>query len=276
MPAEPLKSEAVRALRQQLFRSEQRSADYAVVSTGFQSLDDLLPHRGLSTGSIVEWISSGPGQMTMSLAMTCALPLLTKPGAFAVPDPECQFHPAAAVALGLPLSRLLLIRPANHSVRQERHSAGVCPGNLQRDTPRRGALRQDTLRRDTLWTLEQLARCSGVRIIVCRLDRISSTALRRLQLAVERSGVTVFLIRPASALKQPSWADLRLHVQPLNSDDAWAESGYAAGAVSVKLLRSRYSVQHHGCARFGIDDETSTVFEIPELVGAAAAATPRS
>ncbi len=265
MPAQPLKSDAVRALRQRLLQSEFRATDQDVFTTGFASLDRLLPQHGWPAGSIVEWISDGPGQAAMSLAVTCALPLLTKPGAFAVPDPERQFHPVAAAALGLPLSRLLLIRPDNDS-----SSAHVSPA-------------QTALRRDTLWALEQLARCSGVRVIVCWLDRISSTALRRLQLAVERSSVTVFLVRPASAMKHSSWADLRLHVRSASdatarqksspsADAAASATRYAGTSVTVKLLRSRHAVLHHGSARFGIDDETSAVFEIPELARPASVA----
>jgi hypothetical protein len=233
---------------------------------------------------LIEWISDRPGLRVTTLSLKCAVGFLNQPGALAVVDPRAQFHPASAGHLGVPLSRLMVVRPAEYSVadqsKPQQHDGIQTPFDLSH--------RQ---RADALWAVEQLARCAGVRIVLTWIDRISSTAQRRLQLAVENSGVTVFLIRPPQALRQTSWADLRLHVQSAVNDPQHASgvvrtkvpaqtrqtaggvSGESACGIVVRLLRSKNSVQHQGKALLRCNDETGDVFEIPELADSAAAAT---
>ena len=86
--------------------------------------------------------------------------------------------------------------------------------------------------------------------------------MRRLQLAVERSGVTIVLIRPASILHQPSFADLRLHV---TADQPALASMTGRRRLKVQLLRSRHGLQHTGFAQLEVDHETSAVHSISEL-----------
>ena len=86
--------------------------------------------------------------------------------------------------------------------------------------------------------------------------------MRRLQLAVERSGVTMVLVRPASILHQPSFADLRLHVTAVQP----ALIGLTGRRrVQVQLLRSRHGLQHLEYAQLEVDHETGAVHSISEL-----------
>ena len=160
--------------------------------------------------------------------------MLALPGCLAVIDERHEFHADAARSQGIPLSRLLLVRP-QHVVPELSVSTGRT----------RFVRRISAAHNDALWALEQTARCPGVRAVLSWLDRSSSAVMRRLQLAVESSGVSVVLIRPASVLQQPSFADLRLHVQTVTQTDqpAWKPRLY-----SVRLLRSRHGLQHEGSA----------------------------
>ncbi|MCA9066169.1 MAG: hypothetical protein KDA96_24045, partial [Planctomycetaceae bacterium] len=115
------------------------------------------------------------------------------------------------------------------------------------------------------------------RVILCSLDRVTSTVMRRLQLAVERSGASVFLLRPSSALQQPSWADLRFRIQSLvgtnhNPDGNQAASG--AQHLAVELLKARSAVTQTGRAELKVDYETGVVSEISQLANPASPTSP--
>ena len=52
-----------------------------------------------------------------------------------------------------------------------------------------------------------------------RVDRVDGVAYRRLRLASEASGTAGFIVRPAKAVREPSWAATRLLVSPRPSLD---------------------------------------------------------
>ena len=263
MSSRSAQSLAVEQLRIQLLKSQPVALGHTVVSTGFRSLDRLLPQSGIPTGSVIEWVSSGSGLHAASIALKSSSGFLKHPGAFAVVDPIASFCPAQLEHLGIPLSRLLLVRPSG----TQSGKVSACLGDVSYQL-------SASQRSEALWSLEQLARCSGVKVVLTWIDRLSSTAQRRLQLAVEKSGTTVLLMRPSSALGQTSWADLRFHVQSQDQTQHQTQhqSSCNGGAVSahssrvtVNLVRSRNSVQRNGTAVFGCHHETGDVFEILEL-----------
>ncbi|MCA9033567.1 MAG: hypothetical protein KDA91_00495 [Planctomycetaceae bacterium] len=229
-------SDTLHDLRRQLNKSFTVGITQDVVASDYSALNQLLPDGGFPTASLVEWVSDQPGSAATTVALNCLRPQLKKPGCLAVIDSRRDFYPLAAGSAGIPLSRLLLIRPPQQEM---------------------------------LWALEQTARSVGVRAILCWLDRVSSTALRRLQLAVERSGVTIFLMRPSSVLMQSSWADLRLHVSRVT-----LPCHDVGKAISIRVLKSRQSVlQRQQSVLLKIDDETGALFTIPELADPASSAT---
>jgi len=244
----PTSSTVVQQLRRQLLRCQ---VTHATISTGYPTFDRLLPESGLPSGSVIEWISDEPGLHATTIALRCAAEFLQQPGALAVVDPLNDFHPMSVEHLGIPLSRLLLVRPC---------------------APSSAAISSQAQRSDALWALEQLARCPGVRVVITWVDRLSSTAQRRLQLAVEKSGVTVFLMRPTSALHQTSWADLKFQVQstPQVSAPAVTDSAH----IRVQLVRSKNSVRCHGQVLLDCNHETGHVLEAAELADPASAKTP--
>lgn len=241
-------------LRAQLSRNSPQRLSQATVSTGLPLLDRQLPNQGLPSASVVEWVADGPGLQTVSLALNCGAAFMKQAGALAVVDAYCDFHAAALDSTGINLSRLLLIRPCQSSSAPTGHRTSM-PSHT-------GGMLSSTDRSDTLWALEQVSRCPGVRLVVCWIDRLSSTVQRRLQLAVERSGVTVFLIRPATALHQPSWADLRFHLQYSSEK---ADLGIGHSSIQLKLVKTRNSITHNGQLQLDWDHETGAVREISEL-----------
>ena len=255
------KAEAIHSLRRQLLASQRTQTVQQILPTGLTSLDAILPHGGLPAGSLLEWISEDAGLNAASIALKSIVPMMTLHGCLAIVDEHHEFYADSARSHGIPLFRLLLIRPV--------HAAS---GPAQAKISHSRFVRQaSATHSDALWALEQTARCPGVRAVLVFLEQASSAVMRRLQLAVERSGVTIVLIRPASILNQPSFADLRLYVTTAKP----ALAGITGRRqLKVQLLRSRHGLQHTGHALLEVEHETGAVHSISELADSEPATSP--
>lgn len=247
MSAAAVRTEAIQSLQRQLRATRQTPISQQFISTGLRSVDKILPQGGLPTASIIEWVSDDVGLHAASIALKSTVPMLTLPGCLAIVDERHDFHADAARCHGIPLSRMLLIRP-NRAV------SGPATTSHSRFVRQASATHGDAL-----WALEQTAGCPGVRVVLTCLELASSAVMRRLQLAVERSGVTIVLVRPACTLLQPSFADLRLHVTA--APPALANLT-GRRRLKIQLLRSRHGLQHTGHAQLEVDHETGAVHSI--------------
>jgi len=177
-----------------------------IVSTGFRSLDGLLPAGGVQRGRLLEWlsadalsaedVSNASGAVTLAFAVACHLagssPKTVGSHAsetmlastIVVVDRQGWFHPPAVMPW-LAGRQLLVARPS----------------------------RDD----DESWTIDQCLRCPGVAAVVAWPKRIHPTSLRRWQLAARRSQAVGMLVRPEAARREPSWAEARIAVAPLPS-----------------------------------------------------------
>ena len=236
------RAETIQALRRQLVSAQQTQSSQRVIPTGLKSLDRLLPGGGLPTSALIEWISDETGQAAASVALRAVAPLLSLPGCLAVIDERHDFHGNAAKAQGIPLSKILVVRPPRPTPEEATANQS------------RYVRRVSVCHAEALWALEQVARNAGVRAVLCWLDRASPAVMRRLQLAVERSGVTILLIRPATVIGSASFADLRLHIQPTNLPEHLLQATRPKArplerrSYLVRLLRSRHGLQHEGTA----------------------------
>jgi hypothetical protein len=150
-----------------------------VVSTGCDEFDRLLNKRGIERGSLVEWIgSAGSGATTIALKTAQAV---CENRVIVVLDSGGQFYPTAADSIGIALDRTIVVQPNNT--------------------------------RDYQWTLLQILRSGGIAAVVCWPDKANEKMLRRWQLAAEHGKTMGFLIRPPTALQEPSWAQVRLLVE---------------------------------------------------------------
>lgn len=157
--------------------------DRDTISTGSNELDSLLPGQGIHRGSLVEWIGAG-GAGTLSLWTIPHLATRHRPAI--VVDSQRQVYPLS-LHFGIDPQALILVRPENKA--------------------------------DSLWAIEQALRCEAVSVVWGITDHLTPTTYRRLKLAAERAGSVGFLLRPIQALKQPTWADVRLVVEPRPSVD---------------------------------------------------------
>ncbi len=77
----------------------------------------------------------------------------------------------------------------------------------------------DTVReRETLWTIEEALKCKSVSAVVGELREVSFTESRRLQLAVEQSGVTGFIHRHNPKTENTTAFASRWKVSPIASE----------------------------------------------------------
>lgn len=230
-------------------RLEGLEAARETVGSGFAGVDALLPTGGLRRGSLVEWLTMAPdttadpgagghgseqaagdlqcgaGAATLAFAVACQVAGSGfGPKTIVVVDRTEWFHPPAVLPWMTAGQQLVVARPS----------------------------RDD----DETWTIDQALRCGGVAAVVAwprprgqaRQRSHWSTALRRWQLAARSSGAIGLLVRPQVALRDPSWAEARIGVEPL-----------PGGTLSERRLRLArlgggwIGIDHSGATEIALD-----------------------
>jgi hypothetical protein len=220
----PAPRELVQSLRDQIARMEgaRRPASETPVSSGCAPLDKLLPAQGFHRGTLVEWLTSGEGSGAESLVFLTAREACWEGGALVVFDQAKQFYPPAAVRLGIPPEGMIVVQAASQA--------------------------------DNLWALDQALRCAGVAAAVAWPEKLDGRTFRRLQLAAEQGGGLGLLVRSERARHEPSWAEVRLAVEPL---PAAAPDG--PRRLKILLLRTRGG-PGSASAEVEIDHETHPLY----------------
>jgi hypothetical protein len=172
-------------------------------SCGSPALDAGLPGGGPVRGSLLEWLSGESRGGATLLAVIAAREAQRDGGAVVVIDREQGFYPPAAVAWGLDLASLIVVRPQNEA--------------------------------DERWALDQALRCEHAAAVLAWPRRLDGHTFRRLQLAAEASGAVGLLVRPPTARREPSWAHVRWAVTPRPTPAGVGERWQ----LSVRLLRVR-------------------------------------
>lgn len=222
----PSALEIVQALTEKVRRIEgvKRMRPCDGVTTGCAELDAILPHGAFRRGTLVEWLGTAAGGAT-TLAFVVARQALAQGGALVVIDPQRTYYPPAAAALGIELERMIVVQPRCNA--------------------------------DHAWALDQALRCAGVSAALAWPPCWDDHIFRRLQLAAESSGALGLLIRSEACCHQPSWADVRLLVEPLNARVPLL-AGYPLGAavpaevndLAPVPLAARQSVQTFGSSAY--------------------------
>jgi protein ImuA len=135
-------------------------------------------------------------------------------------DHAGEFYPPAAVRMGLELDQMILVQAAGPA--------------------------------DHFWAMDQALRCPGVAAVLGWPQKLDGRTFRRLQLAAEQGRGLGLLVRPEPARHEPSWADVRLLVEPHPC------ATNAGRRLRIQVLRSRGQAGG-GIIEVEIDDETCTV-----------------
>lgn len=222
----------------------------SLLSTGLSVLDSLLPAGGLRRGTFIEWLADGPGTGVERLALSIVPQALRPGGICLLIDPQQEFFPRGAAAIGIDLDRLVVLRPRSLD--------------------------------DALWAAEQALRCPGVDVVfgwdeLVPRGRTPDRVFRRLQLAAEEGGTLGVLLRPAAVQRQRCWGDLRVLIQPASRNAGLAQgepsrmlTGPSTLCAQLTLLHCRGRVAG-GTLKLEIDDETGALRVVSELGSAASA-----
>ena len=180
------------------------------VTTGFPSLDRLLPAGGVRRGSLIEWLAgdASPDDAGGAISLACAV-------ACRLADPR-QGDQARA-------SRAATIVVIDRG--QRFYPPAVIPWlDALADTTGKGGGRphlvvaRPSRDDDELWTIDQALRCPGVAAVLAWPRRVHATAMRRWQLASRASGAVGLLVRGLSERRpvgEPTWADAKVAISPV-------------------------------------------------------------
>lgn len=190
---------AIRAIETSTFQPAQTA-----ISTGCPAIDAELPGGGLHGGTIVEWVSDWAGDGATTLALLAVRSAMGEHRHAVLVDPQNEFYPPAAAALGIDLSRLIILRPTNNA--------------------------------DALWCLDQSLRCPAIAAVVAWQNRIDEINARRLQLAAEQGGTLGLLLRNAKKMQGPTtWAEMTWKVRPQRTSAASAKNAADKNALDKSL-----------------------------------------
>ncbi len=93
--------------------------------------------------------------------------------------------------------------------------------------------------KDVLWITEEALKCEGLAAVVAELKNVSLIESRRLQLAVESSGVTGFILRKDGNKTASTVATARWKISPLPSESEDGMPGLGFPRWQVELLKVR-------------------------------------
>lgn len=167
-----------------VWRADELDArEAAVLPSGLEALDAVLPGGGWPVGALVELLQARPQQHVWRLlapALARAVREQAGPVVLVAP-PHPAFVPGLA-ARGLPASRLLWVKADSPASR--------------------------------LWAAEQALRCAEAAAVLAWLPQAQGPQLRRLHLAAQLHRRLLFVMRPQSSQGQASPARLRLRIEP--------------------------------------------------------------
>ncbi len=93
--------------------------------------------------------------------------------------------------------------------------------------------------KDVLWVTEEALKCEGLAAVITELREINFTQSRRLQLAVEKSNVTGFIIRNDLSRLSTTACTARWQIKPLPSETEDELPGVGFPRWQVELLKVR-------------------------------------
>ncbi len=125
--------------------------------------------------------------------------------------------------------------------------------------------------RDILWAAEEALKCEGIAAVVAELREMSFTQSRRLQLAVEKSKVTGFILRTDALKLTTSACAARWQITPLPSllEDDMPGVGFPRWNVELLKVRNgnpgAWQVEWQADKFIQIERKDTRHYEIPKI-----------
>lgn len=205
------KEEIISKLRQDIrhlegFRPPQSGACHDL---GLGPMAAAFPDGIFPTGAIHEFISTCPEDTAASGGFIAGLvqELLSAGGACLWVSYTRRIYPPALKLFGVDPDRVIFV-----------------------DVP---------LQKDVLWVTEEALKCEGVATVICETKNLSFTESQRLQLAVEKSQVTGFVLRKDVSKLTTTACVTRWQVKPVRSQLRAGMPGVGHPRWQVALLKVR-------------------------------------
>lgn len=169
-----------------------------------------FPHHAFPTAAIHEFLCTAPETAASTTGFMAAIlaALMLEKGVTLWITRTGNIFPPGLLAFGVEPDRLLIL-----TVRNEK---------------------------EALWAMEESLKCASLTAVVGEIREISFLASRRLQLAVEQSKVTGFLLRHQPKQIQPIAAVARWRIQPLPglAPDEMPGLGFPKWSVELERIRN--------------------------------------
>jgi len=168
---------------------------------------EAFPHKEFPTGAVHEWLSVTPADAAATTGFIAGIlnGLMQGSGACVWISRQDQLFPPGFAAFGLEPHRILFIR-------------------LKRD-------------KDICWATEAALQVAGVAGVVSELSDLDFIVSRRLQLAVEKSGVTGFILRQKPRNLTATACVSRWQIKPIASYYPGSLPGVGVPCWQVDLLK---------------------------------------
>lgn len=199
-----LQPDIIHQLRQEiLLRQGFRPPSAATVEMGLGPVEGAFPHGVFPTGAMHEVLSEGAEETAAAKGFIAALmgPLMRRGGAVIWVSGERRVFPPGLAAFGVDGQRVIHI-----TTRKEKSA---------------------------LWAIEEALKCEGLAAVVGEVREVGAIASRRLQLAVEQSRVTGFVLRENPRNREAIAAVARWRVWGVSGGQVSGVSGLAFAEASV-------------------------------------------
>lgn len=176
---------------------------------GLGAIESAFPNAVFPKGALHEFLTEAPEHAAASAGFISGLlhTLMQQGGACLWISVSRTIFPPALKAFGVEPDRIIFI-----DLRQEK---------------------------DVLWAMEEALKCEGLSAVVAEVRDINLTASRRLQLAVEQSKVTGFILRNDLRKLSTTACVARWRITPLPSELKDGMPGVGFPRWTVELLKVR-------------------------------------
>jgi protein ImuA len=172
-------------------------------------LRNAFPGNTFPLGTIHEFIAGSVEDATVTAGFIAGMltPLMQNAGAVIWIGPAPAIFPPALKSFGIIPDKIIFI-------------------DLQKE-------------KEMLWAMEEALKCEGLAAVICEVRELTFTASRRLQLAVEQSRVTGFIIRNNPRIINTTACFTRWKITSLSSEFRDALPGVGFPRWNVNLLKVR-------------------------------------
>jgi protein ImuA len=208
MPAE--KADIIAALQREILHLEGfRPGSHAAVDVSLGPFQDAFPNGTFPVGAVHEFLAAGMEQTAATSGFMAGLlaPLMGDKGVALWVSSARRLFPPALQGFGIAPDRFIFL-------------------DLKKE-------------RDVLWAMEEALKCGALAAVVGEVGDMSFTASRRLQLAVEQSRVTGFVLRQAKRNVGTTACVSRWRITSAASESDEDLPGLGFPQWKVELLRMR-------------------------------------